>query len=230
MKLQQNLLMFFDHNCLFLLFVSLIIRTSGFLSFSYRNFNQQHAVKNNFDEKQLMLSVSNDLDHSEGKKPTTIAIVGSGAVGSYYGTRLHEVSHYNVTFLARGEHFKACTEHGLDIKSVDGDFSIPKEELNMVDSIDNIGACDWILICLKSTSIQDAPKLILPLLKKDRSTRVLLIMNGLVDDDFVQSLIQSNDKNNPENISDNPNNGLPCAAVFGGMAFICSNRLEPGKM
>ena len=46
---------------------------------------------------------------------TSVAIVGSGAIGGYYGARLWE-SNYNVKFLARGEHFQACKEKGLDVK------------------------------------------------------------------------------------------------------------------
>jgi 2-dehydropantoate 2-reductase len=51
-----------------------------------------------------------------------IAILGSGAVGGYYGARLARAGH-DVTFIARGAHLAAIRERGLEIKSaVLGDF------------------------------------------------------------------------------------------------------------
>jgi Ketopantoate reductase PanE/ApbA len=45
---------------------------------------------------------------------TTIAIVGTGAVGGYYGSRLWEAG-YNVKFHLRGDHYLHCTIHGLSM-------------------------------------------------------------------------------------------------------------------
>ena len=41
-----------------------------------------------------------------------IAILGSGAVGGYYGAKLAREGH-EVTFIARGAHLAAIREHGL---------------------------------------------------------------------------------------------------------------------
>ena len=49
------------------------------------------------------------------------AIIGSGAVGGYFGARLHEAGH-TVYFLARGSHLEALRKNGLQIKSVAGDY------------------------------------------------------------------------------------------------------------
>ena len=51
------------------------------------------------------------------------AIVGSGAVGGYYGAKLAEVGH-EVTFIARGAHLAAIRERGLTIRSPLGDFTV----------------------------------------------------------------------------------------------------------
>ena len=51
-----------------------------------------------------------------------IAILGSGAVGGYYGARLARAGH-DVTFIARGAHLAAIRERGLEIQSAAlGDF------------------------------------------------------------------------------------------------------------
>ena len=68
---------------------------------------------------------------------------------------------------------------------------------------------DWILLCLKSTAMSDIPSLLEPLLQPN--TRVVAIMNGLVEDDLMQLL-------------------PPQTTLYGGMAFICCNRIQPGHV
>jgi 2-dehydropantoate 2-reductase len=50
-------------------------------------------------------------------------IVGSGAVGGYYGAKLARAGH-DVTFIARGAHLDAMRRNGLAVKSPLGDFSV----------------------------------------------------------------------------------------------------------
>ena len=50
-------------------------------------------------------------------------IVGSGAVGGYYGAKLARAGH-DVTFIARGAHLDAMRRGGLAVKSPLGDFSV----------------------------------------------------------------------------------------------------------
>jgi len=97
---------------------------------------------------------------------------------------------------------------------------IPPSSLQAYRSTSEMGKADWVILALKSTALQHAPSLIQPLLH--RNTRVLAIMNGLIDEDLVDLLrnIPGADKGTEKT--------LPCAAVYGGMAFICSNRLKPG--
>lgn len=139
---------------------------------------------------------------------SSVAIVGSGAVGSYYGARLHEAGH-DVSFYMRNQHFNHCKREGLKIKSVDGDMYIPANEIKVVSNVNEIGVVDWVVISLKSSSLDIIPDLVSPLLNS--KTRILAIMNGLIDDDVVNLL-------KPYSYS----------AIYGGMAFICSNRLSPG--
>jgi len=64
------------------------------------------------------------------------------------------------------------------------------------------------------------PKLIEPLLSPE--TRLLVIMNGLIEDDLIQMMRQQQKAKGLK--------GLGCKAIYGGMALICSNRLSPGKI
>ena len=59
-----------------------------------------------------------------GKHEMKFAILGSGAVGGYYGARLARAGH-DVTFIARGAHLAAIRERGLQIRSpMLGDFVV----------------------------------------------------------------------------------------------------------
>ncbi len=49
------------------------------------------------------------------------AVIGAGAVGGYFGARLHEAGH-TVRFLARGSHLKEIQNKGLQLKSISGDY------------------------------------------------------------------------------------------------------------
>ncbi|EJK66083.1 hypothetical protein THAOC_13014 [Thalassiosira oceanica] len=65
---------------------------------------------------------------------TRIAVVGAGAVGCYYGGRLHDSydrlgSETEVVFHLRGEHYDHCMANGIDVKSYDGDFRISADKL-----------------------------------------------------------------------------------------------------
>lgn len=156
----------------------------------------------------------------------SIGIVGTGAIGSYYGARLWERRDlYNVKFHMRSaENFDACQDHGLQVKSIHGDIFIPPSDLQAYRTTDEMGKVDWVVLALKSSALPCIPTLVKPLLRK--KTRVLAIMNGLIDDDLVELLrtisLEEND------VATKEKRDLPCAAVYGGMAFIGANRLRPG--
>ena len=155
-------------------------------------------------------------------KPT-IAIVGAGAVGSYYGSRLWETGAYDVKFHMRGEHFRASAQHGLSITSVYGDIFIPPESLMAYEDTNDIGGVDWVIVSLKSTALDAIPALIQPLLIPGK-TRVLAIMNGLIEEDLIEKLKIHVGETTEENSIH------CCAALYGGMALVCCNRIGPGKV
>ena len=75
-----------------------------------------------------------------------IAIVGSGAVGGYYGAMLARAGH-RVTFIARGAHLRAIRERGLLVWSPLGDFTVraPAES-----EIARVGPVDLVLLAVKT--------------------------------------------------------------------------------
>ncbi len=132
-----------------------------------------------------------------------VAVIGAGAVGSYYGARLAQAGH-DVRFLMRRD-YEAVAQRGLRIESHRGDFTLQRPAIARDAAA--IGRVDWVLCGLKATSLEHAPELIRPCLGPE--TRVLAIMNGLgVEETLARS--------------------LGTERIFGGLAFTCLNRGEPG--
>jgi 2-dehydropantoate 2-reductase len=156
-------------------------------------------------------------------KKETVAIVGSGAVGAYYGSRLWESGVYDVKFYMRGEHYEKSVLNGLNVTSVHGDMFIPPDVLQAYDDTKDIGHVDWVIVALKSSALGAIPALISPLLAPGK-TRVLAIMNGLIEDDLIHQL----KTHVGEDVKDPALHC--CAALYGGMALVCSNRLGPGRI
>jgi 2-dehydropantoate 2-reductase len=103
-----------------------------------------------------------------------IAILGSGAVGGYYGAKLAREGH-QVTFIARGAHLTAIRNHGLQIKSPAlGDFVVrsPAEE-----DTTKVGPVDLVMVAVKAYDNDTALPMIRPMLGK--STMVLTVQNGV---------------------------------------------------
>jgi 2-dehydropantoate 2-reductase len=103
-----------------------------------------------------------------------IAILGSGAVGGYYGARLAQAGH-DVTFIARGAHLAAIRARGLEVKSAAlGDFiaRAPAEE-----DTSRVGPVDLVLYAVKTYDNPTALPLLTPMLGE--STVVLTVQNGV---------------------------------------------------
>ena len=130
-------------------------------------------------------------------------IVGSGALGGYYGAKLAH-SGCDVHFLMRSD-LAAVRRDGLTVRSKDGDFHIPR--VNAHGSPEEMGPCDMVLIALKTTSNAALPSLIPPLLGPD--TGVVTLQNGLGNEELLASQFGAR-------------------RVMGGLCFVCLNRTAPG--
>ena len=103
-----------------------------------------------------------------------IAVLGSGAVGGYYGAKLSRAGH-DVTFIARGAHLAAIRERGLEIRSpMVGSFTVkaPAEE-----DTSKVGPVDVVLYAVKTYDNATALPMVRPMIG-DR-TSVLTVQNGV---------------------------------------------------
>jgi 2-dehydropantoate 2-reductase len=101
------------------------------------------------------------------------AILGSGAVGGFYGARLARAGH-DVTFIARGEHLAAIRERGLAIRSPLGDFTVRGAA---EEAASQVGQVDVVVLTVKAYDNPGALPLIGPMLGPH--TSVLTLQNGV---------------------------------------------------
>lgn len=133
------------------------------------------------------------------------AIIGTGAIGGFYGARLDKAG-FEVHFLLHTD-YQYVVDHGLTIDSCDGNFTLPSPKV--YDSTSEMPLCDVVIVALKTTQNHLLPSLLPPLLKPD--TIILLIQNGIGVEADVQQL-------------------FPSQPIAAGMAFICSAKAGPGHI
>ena len=134
-----------------------------------------------------------------------IAIIGSGALGLYYGALLQRGGH-EVHFLLRRD-YDAIIRGGLTVHSINGDFYLPA--ISGHKTSDTIGPVELVIVGLKTFANGFMYDLIKPLIATD--TKILTLQNGLGNEELLAELF------GPERI-------------LGGVAFLCSNRGESGHV
>ena len=132
------------------------------------------------------------------------AILGSGAVGGYYGAKLARAGH-DVTFIARGAHLAAIRERGLEIRSPAlGDFTVHAPA--QADTA-TVGPVDVVIVAVKAYDNVTALPLIAPMLGPDSS--VLSLQNGV---DSARAIAEVTGE----------------ARVIGGTTYIATALAAPG--
>ncbi|HEX6163813.1 MAG TPA: 2-dehydropantoate 2-reductase [Vicinamibacterales bacterium] len=112
------------------------------------------------------------------------AILGSGAVGGYFGAKLARAGQ-DVTFIARGAHLDAIRNKGLEIKSDKlGDFVVRAPAEN---DTARIGPVDVAMVSVKAYDNATALPMLKPLIGRD--TVVLTLQNGVDSADDVAAIV-----------------------------------------
>lgn len=133
------------------------------------------------------------------------AIIGTGAIGGYYGGKLAH-SGQEVHFLLHSD-YEYVKEHGLQVDSCDGSFHL--DHVNAYNDTTLMPKADVVLVCLKTINNFTLSTLLPPLLKDD--TVVVLIQNGI----GVEADVEAK---------------FPGIQLVAGLAFICSGKTEPGRV
>lgn len=138
-------------------------------------------------------------------QPLRIAVVGAGALGLYYGAMLQRAGH-QLHFLLRRD-LQAIRANGLKVCSVNGDFHLP--QVAGYSSSAEIGPVDLVLVGLKTFANENMVELVVPLVGPQ--TAILTLQNGLGNEELLAE-------------------AFGAEKVMGGVAFLCSNRGEPGTV
>ena len=133
----------------------------------------------------------------------SVAVVGSGAIGLYYGGRLAAAGE-DVSFLMRSD-YDAIKQGGLKVESVHGDFELPRVKAFLTP--EEIGQVDLVIVSWKATANHLLASVLPPLLHEN--TQVLTLQNGLGNCECIAKIT------GPER-------------VLGGLCFVCINRISPG--
>lgn len=133
----------------------------------------------------------------------TYAVIGTGAVGGYYGGLLQKAGRL-VRFLVRSDyaHIKA---HGLRVDSPKGDFVLDKVEAYA--DAGAMPACDVAVVAWKTTENGHLAGVLPKVLKPGGA--VLVLQNGLDPERDAAAAV-------------------PDAKILSGLCFLCSRKAGPG--
>jgi 2-dehydropantoate 2-reductase len=135
----------------------------------------------------------------------TYAIIGTGAVGGFYGARLSRAG-FDVHFLARSD-YEHIRDHGLVVDSKDGDFTVP--HVHVYNDARSMPRCDVVAITLKTTANHDLARILPAIVKEDGMT--LVMQNGIGYEEKVAQIV------GPDR-------------VLGVLCFVCVNKVGPGHV
>ncbi|MDH4564583.1 putative 2-dehydropantoate 2-reductase [Pseudomonas sp. BN411] len=134
-----------------------------------------------------------------------IGIIGTGAIGGFYGVMLARAG-FDVHFLLRSE-YDAVAARGLQLNSVvhGAQALFPAQAYR---NVADMPPCDWLLVGAKTTS----NAALAPVIAKAAApgAKVVLLQNGLAVEDELRPLL-------PESLH-----------LIGGLCYICVHRSAPG--
>lgn len=113
-----------------------------------------------------------------------IAVIGTGAVGGYYGAKLVQAGH-DVTFITTEKSSEIIKEKGLYVKSVNGDIDIKNPKVS--SAIEAIKDTDIILLCTKSYHTEEIAKNIKE--KVNENAIVISLQNGVENEQILASFL-----------------------------------------
>ena len=134
-----------------------------------------------------------------------IGIIGTGAIGGFYGLMLARAG-FDVHFLLRSE-YAAVSDRGLQLNStVHGALSL--HPVQAYANAADMPPCDWLLVGTKTTGNVELAPTIAQVAAPD--AKVVLLQNGLDVEDSLREHL-------PDSLH-----------LLGGLCYICVHRSGPG--
>jgi 2-dehydropantoate 2-reductase len=135
----------------------------------------------------------------------SIAVVGAGALGIYYGGRMARAGR-DVRFLVRSD-LAHLREHGLALSYGGERHAVPA--VRAASTSEAIGTVDLVVVALKATANGELARLLPPLLGPQ--TAVVNLQNGLGVDEAVVAV-------------------AGVERTLGALCFVAVNRVAPGEV
>ncbi len=135
----------------------------------------------------------------------SFAILGTGAVGGFYGGLLARAG-FPVHFLLHSD-FEHVRDNGLRVDSKQGDFHLAK--VQAYDRVESMPPCDVTILALKSTQNHLLPQLLPP--TTGNNGVALVLQNGLCPEVDTAKIVGKD-------------------RVLGGVCFLCCNKVGPGHI
>ena len=132
----------------------------------------------------------------------SIAVVGAGAVGCFFGARLAQAGH-RVTLIGRARHVLAMREHGLRVQWAD---HVDTVAVDAATSLDAVRGADLLLVAVKSPDSAATARALAPLLRAD--ALVVSLQNGVDNAPALQAEL--------------PQTVVPCAV------YVAASMAAPG--
>ena len=157
-------------------------------------------------EKQTSNPDTINKPHQPPGKPPTVLVVGSGAIGGYYGAQLAKAG-ASVSTTHRSD-FDVVQAKGIHIDSMNDSYHFkPAQVLRQVA---DFGAFpDYILVGLKVLDEISVADIIRPVVGP--TTSILLLQNGVEIEERVAEAFPDNE-------------------LLSGLAFVCVSRIAPGHI
>ncbi len=133
-----------------------------------------------------------------------ICVLGSGAIGAYYGGQLSRAGH-DVTLYARRDNLDAILARGLEIKTADGSSLV---EIAATDDADELGKCDLAILGVKSYSLASIALVVKRV--AEQGATIVPFLNGVETTGRLVAL------------------GVPHTSLVGGVTRISVARVAPG--
>lgn len=133
-----------------------------------------------------------------------VIVLGTGAVGGYYGGQLARAGHA-VTCFARGANLAAIEERGLEVRTPEGAFHA---RVSATDRLDALAPADFAILAVKSYSLADIAPAVRHCARQ--GTAIVPLLNGVETTEHLAQL------------------GVEQARVIGGLTTIGAVRLAPG--
>lgn len=103
-----------------------------------------------------------------------IAVFGAGGVGGYLGAHLARAG-ASMAFIARGEQLAALRKEGLRLEGEAGEITV--RDAQFTDRPSEVGAVDYVLLCVKTWQVEDAVERLRPMIGP--GTAVVPFQNGV---------------------------------------------------